>query len=253
MAPGGRVRSEILVRVGLVTMLAGLAIVSLAQLGAPARALPLYDGVIVQESYRWLHPPACQSGGPSSAATEEVVPQGASPGFVVATFEQPPQAQLLVAPNSLPLPSGTTSIKVSITPIDGPTAPVGKEIAGNVYRFALTTQSGAPITAPTSAAVTVVLRGPSGIPAAIVGQYVGGFWQELPTAAAGLPHTYQAVITQAGTFALFVPAGTTFPCPGVAGTALDSATIIRIVVFAIVFIPIPILSIFWVRARRRRR
>lgn len=241
-------------RAALLALVAGLAIVALAQALATRAAPPLYDGVIVQETYRWLQPPSCQPGDPTSASTDQPVAQGTSPGFAVSTDEQPPQAQLLVAPNTLPLPSGTTGLKIAVKPIEPPAPPSGREIAGNAYAITLETQVGQLITPPASAGVTVILRGPVGIPTPVIGHEAGGSWETLETnPTGGLQHTYQAVVTDLGTFALLVPAGTVVPCPGVLGSPLDLASIIRIVVFAIIFVPIPILFVVWVRSRRRRQ
>jgi hypothetical protein len=238
----------------LIALVAGLAVVALAQATAPRTSPPLYDGVIVQETYRWLQPPSCQPGGPTALQTLQPVAQGTSPGFAASTDEQPPQAQLLVAPNSLPLPEGTTGLQLEVTAVDPPPLPSGQEIAGNAYRISMATQSGAAVTIPASAGVTVILRGPMGIPTPVIGLYADGAWHELTTdPTGGVPHTYQAVITGLGTFALLVPAGTTIPCPGVLGSPLDLASLIRIVVFAVIFVPFPILFVLWIRSRRRRR
>ena len=241
-------------RPALIAVGGGLALVALAQATTPRATPPLYDGVIVQETYRWLVPPSCQPGDPTSAKVDQPVTSGTRPGFAVSTNEQPPQAQLLVAPNTLTLPDGTTSLAISIAPVAAPAPPSGQEIAGNAYAFSLTTQSGADFTFPASAGVTVILRSPAGIPDPVMSRFAGGAWHDLESSpTGGLQHTFQAVVTGLGTFALLVPAGTVVPCPGVLGSPLDLASILRIIIVAIIFVPIPILFVLWVRGRRRRR
>ena len=236
-----------------VALVSGLALVALAQASTPRATPPLYDGVIVQETYRWYAPPSCQPGAPTSASFDQPVASGTRPGFAVSTNEQPPQAQLLVAPNTLALPPGTTSLSIGIAPVAAPSPPSGQEIAGNAYLFSLKTQAGSGFAFPASAGVTVILRSPAGIPTPVMSRYADGAWHDLDTSpTGGLQHTFQAVVTDLGTFALLVPAGTVVPCPGVLGSPLDLASILRIVIFAVIFVPIPILFVLWVRSRRRR-
>ena len=79
---------------GLIVLAVGVAVIALAQLGTPHRAPPLYDGVVVEEPYRYLSPPPGAPGSPKSYTATEPVQGGQSAELVAATPESRPQAQL---------------------------------------------------------------------------------------------------------------------------------------------------------------
>jgi len=81
-------------RLALAALAAGLGLVVAAQRLAPISGPPLYDGVVVEDEYKWLSPPAGYQGGAPSAAATVPVQGGQSPNVAVATSEQPPQAQV---------------------------------------------------------------------------------------------------------------------------------------------------------------
>ena len=188
---------------GVVTI--GVLMIALVQWVAPVAGPPLYDGVIVVEPYRWLVPPPGAKGDPTSASATAQIDHGKSPLVAIATAEEPPQAQIFATDGSLVLPPGTTSIKISITPILPQTLPTDGHIAGNVYRFSVTNQVGVPLTAPERAKVSVVMRGPDGTVDAAIERYSDQGWQPLKTTGEGFGATFLAVVTEFGDFALVAP------------------------------------------------
>ena len=208
-------------RAGAVVLAAGLAAIALGQLIAPIAAPPLYDGVVVVEPYRWLDPaPAGQKGGAKGATATIAVKDGANPLVAIATSEQPPQAQVFAPPSSLTLASGATSLALSIQPIPTEGAPADGHIVGNVYRILIADQNGQAVTAPASALVSVVIRGPGTIADATTEQFVDGSWKPLKTSAAGFASTFLAVVTSFGDFALVAPG----PGPSIAASAAPAAS-----------------------------
>jgi hypothetical protein len=200
----------------LAALACGLAIVVLAQRLAPIAGPPLYDGVIVEDPYRWLTPPSGFAGGAQSAADSGSVQGGQSPNLSVGTPEQPPQAQVFAGQGYLVMPSGTTTIKVSIEPVQPAAQPGDGVIAGNVYRISLTNQNGVSITGDPSGGVTVVLRGPANVSSATIERFSGGTWTPLQTDPAGQPNTFTAVVSDFGDLALVAPTGWVPAPPGAA-------------------------------------
>jgi hypothetical protein len=203
-------------RLSLFALAIGLAIVVAAQRLAPMGGPPLYDGVIVEAPYVWLSPPAGFSGGAQGVDQTIPVQGGQSPDIGVGTSENPPQAQLFAGAGFLNLPSGTTSIEVSIEPVAPASLPDGWTIAGNVYRFSVTNQAGQPVTGRASGGVTIELRGPATENAPAIEHFSGGKWSELAADSVGQPNIFGAVVTDFGDFALVEPAGWT-PDPQVIG------------------------------------
>ena len=191
----------------LAALSCGLAIVLVAQRLDPIAGPPLYDGVIVEDEYKWLSPPPGYPGGAQPASASGAVQGGQNPNLSVGTPEQPPQAQVFAGQGFLVMPPGTATINVSIQPVPPAAQPTDGVIAGNVYRIALTTENGAALSGETSGGVTVVLRGPRGLPAATIERLAGGSWAPLQTDPAGVPHMFTAVVTDFGDFALVAPPG----------------------------------------------
>ena len=206
-------------RLALTTLAIGALAILIVQRVAPLLAPPLYDGVVVVEPYRWLVPPPGEKGDPTSAAGTAKVKGGTSPLIALATTDQPPQAQIFAAPGVLALPTGTTSIAMSITPIAATVQPTDGHIAGNVYRISVTDQAGTGLTGPASARMTVVLRGPDKEPFVTIEQRTFEGWKPLKTEDAGFGSTYLAVVTSFGDFAL-VARGPSGPYP----TAIPAAS-----------------------------
>jgi hypothetical protein len=191
----------------LLALAIGLASVVAAQRVAPIGGPPLYDGVIVEAPYVWLSPPAGFSGG--AQGVEQTIPVGGgqSPDIGIGTAENPPQAQLFAGAGFLNLPSGTTSIKVSIQPVAPASIPDGWTIAGNVYRFSVTNQAGQQVAGQASGGVTIELRGPATLNTPAIEHYSGGKWTELAADSLGEPNLFSAVVTDFGDFALVEPVG----------------------------------------------
>ena len=201
---------------GLFALAIGLAIVVAAQRLAPIGGPPLYDGVIVEAPYVWLSPPEGFSGGAQGVDQTVPVQGGKSPDIAIGTSENPPQAQLFAGAGYMNLPSGTTSIKVSIQPVAPASLPDGWTIAGNVYRFSVTNQAGQQIAGQTSGGVTIELRGPATLNAPAIEHFSGGKWTELAADSLGEPNMFSAVVSDFGDFALVEPTGWT-PDPQVVG------------------------------------
>jgi len=183
--------------VGLGALACGLAMIVAAQAVAPLK-VPLFDGVVVVEPYRYLDPAPGADGSPTSASETLAVDAGTSPSFAVYTSETPPQAELLAHGGELSLAPGATSVKVTIDPISRPQGTPTGEIAGNVYRFSVTDQAGVALALLPGQTITLALRGPAGVaPDAVIARFEGGAWRRLATAPSGLQDLF---ITNADSF-----------------------------------------------------
>ena len=189
-------------RFGWLLVLAGGALAVAVQVVAPV-GVPLYDGVVVAEPYRYLHPTGDETGDPSSYSSVEDVTGGQSPFFAAATEESPPQAQLVVMEDAFQLNAGTTHLNVSITPVD-PVAPSANgTIAGNAYRFAVTDDAGQPLPAKTCEGCrTLVLRAPDGVTDGRVQHFADGTWTDVKTDHYGVAAMYQSNLEALGDFAV---------------------------------------------------
>ncbi len=180
----------------------GLALTAAAQAVAPV-AFPLFDGVVVSDPYRFLSPPPGGEGSPTAAAETIPVSAGISPAFAVYTSETPPQAELLANGGELAIGATTTALKVSIDPVAPPANASGGQVAGNVYRFRVTDQSGADLALVPGQTITLAMRGPAGIAAdAAIARLVDGTWQALQTSPSGLQDLFLADATAFGDFAM---------------------------------------------------
>jgi hypothetical protein len=193
-------------RRALLTLAIGAAVAAGAQIASPV-GVPLYDGVVVTEPYRFLHPGPGQPGSPSSFASEPGLDDGSSRAFAAATTENPPQAQLIALPKAFAVPAGATTVKVSITPVEPGAAPSAGSIAGNVYRFSVSDGSGAELAATGDPRPTITLRAPDGVVDASIGHLTGTGWQLVETdhtPGLGLYSTSPSVL---GDYALIVGGG----------------------------------------------
>jgi hypothetical protein len=217
---------------GTAAVIGGLVVVVLAQRLVPV-ARPLYDGVVVEDPYAWLSPPPGLAGGAKSAQETDSV-NGV--GFGVGTPEQPPQAQVISDFGSLDLPSGTTSVTVTIKPVPSPSVqPADGVIAGNVYSIELTNQRGAEVGISSGGQVTMLLRGPTSLPSATIELFSGGAWSDLQTESAGVPDMYTTLLSAFGDYALVAPQGWlpagvkgTPPTPAASSASLVPATAVPI-------------------------
>lgn len=183
-------------------MAAGAALALAAQALMPV-GVPLYDGVVLQEPYRYLHPTGQQPGDPTSFTSAPAVQGDVSPEFVAATTESPAQAQLFGQRDAFQLPPGTTSLAVSITPVEPPGVAPEFPIAGNVYRFAVADQSGAPLAIkPCQNCLTLFLRGPESIDIGRLERFAGGAWEDVGAIHNPMTGMYQWNATGLGDFAI---------------------------------------------------
>lgn len=191
-------------RLGWLVLVAGAVLILAVQAWRPV-GVPLYDGVVVQEPYRFLHPgDADEAGSPTSYTGTKPVAGGASPIFAAATTENPPQAQLISQSAAFTLTQGATALQVSITPVDPPgPAPAGGAIAGNVYRFSVTDQSGTPLEVRQCAGcLSLLLRAPDGAGDATLKRFANGAWQNVDSLHAGTTGLYQANPSAMGDYAV---------------------------------------------------
>jgi hypothetical protein len=190
-------------RFGWLAIALGAGLALAVQLAAPV-GVPLYDGVVVVEPYRFLRPSGGQPGNPTSFVSEpKVDTSGVSPVIAAATTESPPQAQLIAQRNAFAVPGGTSSLRVTITPVEAEAAPTDGAIAGNVYRFAATDASGRSLVAKRcEKCLSLVLRAPEGVDEAVIGHFVGGAWSQVATVHAGIAAMFQANITELGDYAV---------------------------------------------------
>jgi hypothetical protein len=209
------VRSRAGLAVGVVAT--GLTAVVAVQAVAPI-SLPLFDGVVVNEPYRWLSPPPDGMGSPTSAAQTIQIAGGASPAFVVYTDETPPQAELLANGGEFVVGEGDESVKVTIDPISPAADQASAQIAGNIYRFAASDEAGTALPLLSGKTVTVAMRSPPGISAgATISRLAGGAWQALASQPSGLPDLYLANTNALGDFAV---TGALKPTPSAQSPAL---------------------------------
>jgi hypothetical protein len=196
-------RSVVERRAGWLLVAASIGLALAAQVAGPA-GVPLYDGVVVIEPYRFLHPTGNQVGQPTSFSSSPAVTKESSPVFVAATTESPPQAQLIAQEGAFILAAGTTNLQVSITPVEAPPAPAGAAIAGNAYEITVTNQSGSALQVGTGCpgCLTLIMRATEGTESASIKRFAGGTWQDIETVHAGTVDQYQASPTALGTFAV---------------------------------------------------
>jgi hypothetical protein len=219
----------------------GAVLALAAQVAIPV-AVPLYDGVTILEPYRYLSPASGQAGDPTSYSTEKPVANGAGPAFVAATRENPPQAQLIALPGAFVAAGSATTLKVSIEAVPPPPAqPTSGSIAGNVYRFAVTDESGAALTVTPAAGnrPTLTLRGPDGVTEGSIARLTPTGWQVLDTQHGGALAILSTNPTELGDFAVIV---------GGSGAGLN----LPLLVAAILAIAVPIAVVGFLIVRRQR-
>jgi hypothetical protein len=233
-------------RIGWLAVLGGGLLALAVQVGGPV-GVPLYDGVVIQEPYRFLHPVGDQAGDPSSASSTPAVTDAESPLFAAATSEIPPQAQLIAKAGAFRLTLGATSLQVSITPIEPPALPAVGSIAGNVYRFTVADQAGNRLN-PTACdgCRTLLLRAPDGTGAASIKRFVDGGWVDIETLHAGTAGLYQVNAADMGDYA--VVTGGQEPSTGVDPLILLGGGALLVWVLVVAFLvwrrtrPMPITS-----------
>jgi hypothetical protein len=190
-------------RLGWALVLVGAVLALAIQVAGPV-GVPLYDGVVVQEPYRFLHPAnADQAGDPTRYEETKVVGGDVSPQFAAATGEQPPQAQLIALGNAFQLTAGATDLRIVVEPVDPPAPPASGSIAGNAYRFVVADQAGNPITPKAcEGCLSMVLRAPDGTGEATLMRYSNEGWTKVETIHAGTTGLYQTNPTALGIYAV---------------------------------------------------
>jgi hypothetical protein len=189
-------------RAAWVTLAAGLLLLIGVQLPARHVATALYDGVVVEDPYRYLKPPSGAIGNPSSTTVTAQVSGGSVAQLFAATSEVPPQAQVIAEQGALVLPGGATSVTLSIEPVAPASLPTSGRLSGNVYRILVTDQAGAPVTIRPGSLVTLVLRGDRPPTNGTIAQYVGNSWETVPSDIGGLPDLFSTNLTSFGDFAV---------------------------------------------------
>ena len=180
----------------------GLVMMGAAQVVRPVE-VPLFDGVVVVDPYRYLSPPPGGDGSPTSAKATLPIEGGKSPSFAVYTSEMPPQAELLAKGSELDIGPGSTSVTVTIDPITPPASSSQETFAGNVYRIKVVDQSGAALAILPGQTITLAVRGPAGTAVdAAIARFDAGAWQQLPTGPSGLQDLFLSNVDAFGNFAL---------------------------------------------------
>jgi hypothetical protein len=187
-------------RGGWLTLAAGLLLMLAVQLPGHRAPAALYDGVVIEDPYRYLQPPAGAHGNPSSATASAQVESGSVGQLYTSTTEVPPQAQVIAEPGALVLPDGATSVTLSITPVAPIALPTSGRLAGNAYRISVTDQTGAAVTIRPGSLVTLVLRADRQPRSGTIAQFVGGGWETLPSDVGGLPDLFSTNMTSFGDF-----------------------------------------------------
>ena len=197
----------------VVALVAGLALAGLAQRMAFPSTAPLFDGVLIEDPYRFVEPQASAAGDPLSAEQTQKVLNGAVPLLAVGTAEVPPQAQIIAQADAFDIPAGTISVTVTIRP----SAPTDPQVIGNVYSLNVTDQAGTPLNLRPGSLVTIVLRSPDPNVVAQVARFDGTTWVPLQTENGGLPDLFSANITEIGDYAVFqtgpAPSSSAAPTP----------------------------------------
>ena len=191
-------------RAGWLTIAAGVLLLVAAARLSPVWHAPLYDGLVIEDPYRYLEPPAGKPGNPTSVSDTLALDQGVSPQLYSGTLETPPQAQMIADRDAFQLPSGTTSIKAAIAPIK-PSAPVAEgHISGNVYRFSVVNQAGADLSLLPGTTITIVVRAPNNVANGTIIHFNGTSWEKVPTDNGGLVDLYATNATELGDYAVLV-------------------------------------------------
>ena len=180
----------------------GLLMMGMVQAVRPVE-VPLFDGVVVVDPYRYLNPPPGGDGSPTSAKATLPIEAGKSPSFAVYTSEMPPQAELLAKGGELAIGPGSTSVTLTIDPIRPAAGSSQETIAGNVYRIKVVDQSGAALAILPGQTITLALRGPAGTAVdAAIARFDAGAWQPLSTGPSGLQDLFLSNVDAFGDFAL---------------------------------------------------
>lgn len=213
-------------RVGAALVALGLGLIALIQMSQSVAGLGLYDGLNLDEPYRYVAPAAGQLGGPNTAMSTLTADGQTSPTMVVATSEQPPQAQLIAKPGTFAISPAVTGVTVTVTPVAPSSAEAaGATIVGNVYRYAVVDQAGNPLALAPGGEFSVVLRSPSSHAAVAIARWDGAAWQQLTTGQGPSAGIFNATASELGDYALL---------PGASNGSLWLVGVLLLVVLGVV-------------------
>ncbi len=165
----------------------------------------LFDGIVVEEPYRYLDPPPGEHGHPTRYAHSRTIAGHRGP-LIAYTDESPPQAQMFAVNRAVQLPAGAKRRRILIEAIEPPVLPAGGHIVGNVYSMTVTDEHGVMATVPARRKVSVALRAPvHDDESPVVAVLQEGIWRPLPTENGGLPDLWLADVSAFGTFAVILP------------------------------------------------
>ena len=141
--------------------LAGVYLAAALLMPAAPHGRVLYDGLLPQPPYRWVHPPAGRTGDNEQPQPYKTFLPLTASGSVPAEFATDDlQATVTFPANVVGPRAGETKARVALTPLDPATLappPSGRRFDGNAYRFeAVYDASAAPVAL--RGPVTVVLR-----------------------------------------------------------------------------------------------
>jgi hypothetical protein len=189
-------------RRGLGWLILGGAIALFVQVVVPV-GIPLYDGVVIQEPYRYLSPASGQQGEPTSFVAEPAVEDGKSPPITAATSENPPQAQLIALPGSFTVPAGVATLHVAIEAVPPPgLLPTEGAIAGNVYRVSVSDPAGNALAIRSDQLPTLAMRAPDDVTGGSIARFADGRWEVIETIHASGLGIYSAEPDRLGDFAI---------------------------------------------------
>jgi len=213
----------------------GLVAIAATQMVAPV-ASPLFDGVVVNDPYRYLSPPPGADGSPTSADVTVPIPGAVSPAFAAYTQETPPQAELLAHGGEFQLDATDTALRVTIQPIPPASGQANPKIVGNIYRFVVNDQAGDAVPLLPGETITLAMRSPAGLAAGgTISRFAAGAWQPLVTQPSGLP---DFLITNTDAFGEFAIIGKVRPVatnesPILLVAALVAAALILLLAFRV--------------------
>ncbi|MFN2595209.1 MAG: hypothetical protein ABR579_10020 [Actinomycetota bacterium] len=200
-------------------------------------ARPLLDGLQPPPPYRWVDPPPDLASGnkvPVGASASIFVTKGKTAAGAFSTPDA--QLSLVLEPDSLDIPNGTTSVQIVLTPLAASAVqvnpPNGLEIAGNVYRVqAMARPSGTEIAKidPPARAVMVYPASSTGAHVAhtLVFTQSKQTWTRIKTTDSAVQQQASGPIPGAGYLAVAAPSA-----PGSSSTKL--VTILIVVVAVVV-------------------
>jgi hypothetical protein len=190
-------------RAGAWALVAGLALLLVAQVGGGGSTPPLFDGFIPEDPYLFLDPGPGQLGDPPADTETFRLRKGQVPDVIAATNESPPQAQVFANRGTFVAPAGSSTFVATIEPVrTAVPAPDGLRLVGNAYSISLSTSDGVPLAVQKGASATVVLRGPAGDNPDGMAVLQGTAWKRIKSQHAGLPSMRLSQVKGLGTFVL---------------------------------------------------